>query len=388
MRQQPVADGEGVARHAPPGAVGRGQGDRLDAVLAVGGHDRVPPPRPDPVAREPGGVGGALHGLAERYGAGVPEQLAGVGGVGERRDVRPGRRQARRDRQEQGPRSGDDDRTAGEHQAALEHGLRTARRDDPGQRPAGERQHLLVGPGREDDPVRPDRARLQRVEDEARFHTPDLTARQVRDPPGGDVRVQAPAQSPPGTPRVVQRPRPARPQPRRGLPVELPARLRRGVDQGDPHAPVAGRQRRRDPGGPRPDHRQVVPVPGHARLPGPRLPHGPDAERPLRTAPVRADEAHSCPGRPASTAAMPSAGSGSRPGTPRRSPAGPMDGVRNECRAGRSTAGPAVPSRGFRSPRPFAEAHRRPGPPYHTGPRPAAAPTRALTAVHRSRPAG
>ncbi|PIM65697.1 thiamine-phosphate kinase, partial [Streptomyces sp. JV178] len=35
---------------------------------------------------------------------------------------------------------------------------------------------------------------------------------------------------------------------------------------------------------------------------------------------------------------------------------------------GWSAAGHAVLSRGFRSPRAFVEAHRRPEPPYHAGP--------------------
>lgn len=283
MRQQPVADGEGVACDTAPCAVGPGQGDRLDAVHAVGGDDRVPPAHADPVPGQAGGVHGALHGLAEGYGAGVPQQVARVGGLGERRDARPGRREARRDRQQQRPRPGDDDRTAGEHQTALEHRLRATRRDDPGQRPAGERQHLLVSPGRQDHPVRADRARLERVQGEPRFHAPDLAPREVGDAARLDVGLKAPAQPPPGTPRVVQGPGPACPQARCGLPVELPARLGRGVHQRDAHAGVRGLQRGRDPRRAGTQDGQLVPHPAHVRLPR-RLPGPGPAPAPVTAA--------------------------------------------------------------------------------------------------------
>ena len=48
---------------------------------------------------------------------------------------------------------------------------------------------------------------------------------------------------------------------------------------------------------------------------------------------------------------------------------------------GWSAAGHAVLSRGFRSPRAFVEAHRRPEPPYHAGPAAAGLGATAMTDV-------
>lgn len=108
------------------------------------------------------------------------------------------------------------------------------------------------------------------------LHAPHVVVRQDAHGPGGES-VPQPL---PGPPPVVQHLGAPGPESGGGLPVELAARLGRGVDERDPHAPRAGRERGGEPGGPGTDHGEVGALlrrggPGVRRVDAGVIGHGP-----------------------------------------------------------------------------------------------------------------
>ncbi len=275
VREHAVADGQGVAGDVPPGAtpdlsavLEGGDRDAGQPVVAVGAHDGVPGEDADTVAQEAGGVSGALGELAGQ-GAGVAGDLLRAGRFDERRHPCPGRREPGRHGQQQRPSAGDDGGPAGHHQRALEHGLGAPGGEDAGQGPARKGQDVLVASGGEQHGVRVHGGRLVLTRPEQRVHgedagplldEPHVMPRQDAYVTGGEPVPQ----SLPGAPPVVERLWPPGAQFGRGLPEELPARPVRRVHDGDPHPAGGRRQRRREPGRPGPDHREVSP---HGRFP-------------------------------------------------------------------------------------------------------------------------
>ncbi len=217
---------------------------------------------------QPGGVPGAFGDLARLggQGPGPSQEGAGTGGLDERGHLHPGRRQAGRHGQQQGPGAGDDGGAAGHDEAPLEHRLGAARTDHTGQGPAREGQHLLVAAGGQEDGVGAHLGRLLLLGAEQCVHResvlvpldePDVMVRQMPYRARPYVGPQAVPQSLPGPPLVVQCPRATGAQRGGGLPVELPAGLRGRVEQRDVHSLGRRGEGRGESGRPRADHREV-----------------------------------------------------------------------------------------------------------------------------------
>ncbi len=278
---QPEGRAVGTGRHR---AVGTGR----HRAAAVGAYDRVAGEDRHAVAQQASGVPGAFGQLACQ-GRDMAREPSGGGGLHQRGDLDPGGREPGRHGQQQRSRPGHDGPAPRHHEPALEHGLGAAGGDDAGEGPAGEGQHLLVAAGGQDHGTGVHLGRLlllrpqQRVHGEAvgpALHGPHMVIRQHADGTGGES-VPQPL---PGPPPVVQRLGPPGPEPGGGLPVELPARLGRGVDQGDPYAACAGRQGGGEAGRSGADHGEVS---AHGAPPrGPSRP-GCRSRRPAAPAPGR-----------------------------------------------------------------------------------------------------
>ncbi len=160
LRDQTVADGERVAGdppltagHRAPLGVQPGHRDGGDPVGAVRLDHRAARPQPDAVAQQGRTVPGALDQLGRDSGqhAGAPGVPEVRGGLHHGRHLGAGRDQGGGRRKQQRAAARHHDPPAGQHQTGLEHGLRAARGDHPGQGPAGEGQLPLVRAGGEQD---------------------------------------------------------------------------------------------------------------------------------------------------------------------------------------------------------------------------------------------
>lgn len=195
---------------------------------------------------------------------------------------------------------------AGDGESALEHGLGAARGEDSGEGPAGEREDLLVAAGGEEDGVgaylcrglllgalkgvhgegvaRATAAGRTGLPTQPPFHQPHMMFRQVRYAARLHVFREGVTEPLPRPPLVVQGLRASGVQSGGGLSVELAARPRRRVDQGDADAVGRGGDRGGEPRRARADHREVRSVVSHRdpsppaygwRLPGAQAPGKP-----------------------------------------------------------------------------------------------------------------
>ena len=129
-----------VPGRTPVPASSRGDGDGLSRSSPCAADDGVPGEHRHPVAQQLAAYPAASASLpAARSARDAGQAVRGSGGLDQRGDRRtPAAASPVGHRQQQRPGPGDDDRAAGQHEPALEHGLRAAGRDHAGQGPAGE----------------------------------------------------------------------------------------------------------------------------------------------------------------------------------------------------------------------------------------------------------
>lgn len=171
---------------------------------------------------------------------------------------------------------GDDDAPAGQHEPGLEHGLRPGRADHAGQRPAGEGQLALDGPGREDEAAgaQGDAAAAvgpgERVQDAVLAgprRRPDLVAGEVAQAPGVAVPGEAGGECGEGGPAVVQGLGAGGAEAGGGCAVVLATGGVGRVDEQHVESGVGGGDGCGEPGGPRAHHGDVRVVRRHVRSP-------------------------------------------------------------------------------------------------------------------------